>query len=127
MKVLLRCVAIWLGLLTLTMGPLILMLTIRGGSLAGASSRAVLAFGCLAAIPVAAAIGAIQLWRLTDIGRKAAIGVVVLFVAFGALQGGTFGVRAVVGYAILVSLLGLLLSDSARRLCAAPSTSTTDV
>jgi hypothetical protein len=118
MKVVLRIIAALQGMF----GALLLLLTpllFLAGGLPN-TGRAWLAFGLLAVLGPIGLFGAVQLFRLRESGRRAALTFVVVLLLFGGAQwrtapeltAGTIA-KPVLWGAILVALV----SEPARQLC----------
>ena len=103
----------WFGLASLVIGLLLLHV----GTMGVSSARAAAALVLLVVFVALGAFASVQLWRLRESGRKAAIGVCLVgfafvFAQFRSLSGPDIVRLIVTGVVMLV-----LLSPSAKRAC----------
>ncbi len=116
MKIVLRLVAAWLGLTSLVAAALVL----HFGSDPGVFRTAKGALAALGLLAFAAANGfaAFRLWRLQEMGRRAAIAVNLLTMAFVLIVARAVDADALVRLAVTGGITAMLFLPAARRACA---------
>lgn len=119
MTVLLKIIAVWAGLTGLVYAAIAWTITSPAILLSG-GFIGLLMFVLEWSISVAGLLGAVQLWRLRERGRRAVMGLSVL-TFFVLVIGAALGLHIGYGnlnYGINVVVLCVLLSKRARALCA---------
>jgi uncharacterized membrane protein YfcA len=113
MKILLRVIAVWFGL----GGVVVALLLLHLGTIGVSSSRAAAAFVLLIAFGALGLYSAVQLWRLRESGRKAALAVCLVGLAFAFAQFNSLSWVDTGRLAALGIVMLLLLSPRARQAC----------
>ena len=115
MKVVLRIIAVWLGLATALFA---LLLFHFFGAMRDAGLRTLAALALVVVCTGVSAFAAVQLWRLRESGRLAAITLCVASAGVTLWQVRTFGAGDVIRLALVAVAMLVLLSRGARRACA---------
>jgi ABC-type antimicrobial peptide transport system permease subunit len=121
-RVVLRILALWFGLTSL----LLALLLVHFGTMEVNSVRGAVAFSLLTAFTALAGFAAVQLWRLRESGRKAAIGVCLVGLAFVFVQFNRLTTFDVVRLSITGLVMLVLFSSSAKRACLTPASIRTE-
>jgi hypothetical protein len=114
-KILLRLVALWLGLAALVAGLLLVHFI---SVMQAVGARALAPLGLVVVCMGVSMYAAIQLWRLRESGRLAAIGLSLASGAVTVWQVRTLGAGVVVRLAMVAVVMLILLSRGAKRACA---------
>jgi hypothetical protein len=115
MKIVLRVISLWEGLLALATAAQTAIL-LKYGLLSPESLRGWVMVLCLVARPVVSAVAAVQLWRLRPSGRQASMLLGMLFGMISLVQVGGVTDR-VRGFLFCAVLMGVMLSPSAASSC----------
>ena len=115
MRIVLRIIAVWFGLTSLVLAFLLL----HFGTMGVNTVRGAVAVILLTVFTALGAFAAVQLWRLRESGRKAALGVCLVGLAFVFVQFNRLSTFDAVRLSITGLIMLVLLSASAKRACLA--------
>ena len=116
MRPLLRLIAVWELLLAALFLLLSALLIFGAGSQARTPRAWLLLAGFIIVSPLAAFAG-FHLWRFREVGRRASIGLFILFMLISLVQGASFTGGAVFKWGLMVTVFALLLSPAVSRIC----------